>query len=51
LALASQVLNAHAADTFDLSEPVALTLIAVLHIGDDTEARTIIDNIMGRPGG
>jgi S-adenosyl methyltransferase len=37
------------ADTFDLSRPVALTLIAVLQlIGDDTEVRKIIDNIMGR---
>jgi hypothetical protein len=37
------------ADAFDLTRPVAVTLIAVLQlIGDDTEARAIIDNIMER---
>jgi O-methyltransferase involved in polyketide biosynthesis len=37
------------ADGFDLSRPVAVTLIAVLqHIVDDQKARAIIDSIMGR---
>jgi O-methyltransferase involved in polyketide biosynthesis len=35
--------------SFDLSRPVAVTLIAVLqHIVDDEQARAIIDRIMGR---
>jgi O-methyltransferase involved in polyketide biosynthesis len=36
-------------EDFDLSRPVAVTLIAVLqHIVDDQNARSIIDSIMGR---
>jgi hypothetical protein len=36
-------------DEFDLSKPVAVTLIAVLqHIADDEDARAIVDSIMSR---
>ena len=36
-------------DEFDLSRPVAVTLIAVLqHIVDNEQARAIVDDIMGR---
>jgi hypothetical protein len=36
-------------DEFDLRQPVAVTLIAVLqHITDEKEARDIVDHIMGR---
>jgi len=37
------------ADGFDLSRPVAVTLIAVLqHVVDDEKARAIVDDVMGR---
>jgi S-adenosyl methyltransferase len=36
-------------DEFDLGQPVAVTLIAVVqHIADDKEARAIVDSIMSR---